>query len=86
MMFGVAEQEVQRWPRRRLPHYVSARLVEHSCAWCTCRWPLALLFSRKLGLSLLGLATQPPDPSWGTMLNDSRAYLHEAPKASQPIR
>lgn len=31
------------------------------------------------GLSFLGLGTQPPDPSWGTMLNDSRAYLREAP-------
>jgi peptide/nickel transport system permease protein len=31
------------------------------------------------GLSFLGLGTQPPDPSWGTMLSDSRAYLREAP-------
>jgi peptide/nickel transport system permease protein len=30
-------------------------------------------------LSFLGLGTQPPDPSWGSMLNDSRAYLREAP-------
>ena len=26
------------------------------------------------GLSFLGLGTQPPWPSWGSMLNDSRAY------------
>jgi peptide/nickel transport system permease protein len=31
------------------------------------------------GLSFLGLGVQPPDPSWGSMLNDSRAYLREAP-------
>lgn len=31
------------------------------------------------GLAFLGLGTQPPDPSWGTMLADSRAYLREAP-------
>jgi peptide/nickel transport system permease protein len=29
------------------------------------------------GLSFLGLGTQPPDPSWGAMLNDSRAYLRQ---------
>jgi ABC-type dipeptide/oligopeptide/nickel transport system permease subunit len=31
------------------------------------------------GLSFRGLGTQPSDPSWGTMLNYSRAYLREAP-------
>lgn len=29
------------------------------------------------GLSFLGLGTQPPEPSWGAMLNDSRAYLRQ---------
>jgi ABC-type dipeptide/oligopeptide/nickel transport system permease subunit len=27
------------------------------------------------GLSFIGLGAQPPDPSWGAMLNDGRAYL-----------
>jgi peptide/nickel transport system permease protein len=31
------------------------------------------------GLSFLGLGTQPPTPSWGGMLNDSRPYMREAP-------
>lgn len=31
------------------------------------------------GLSFLGLGTQPPEPSWGSMLNQSRAYLRQAP-------
>jgi peptide/nickel transport system permease protein len=31
------------------------------------------------GLSFLGLGTQPPNPSWGAMLADSRAYLQRAP-------
>ncbi len=31
------------------------------------------------GLGFLGLGTQPPDPSWGSMLNASRAYLRQAP-------
>jgi peptide/nickel transport system permease protein len=30
-------------------------------------------------LSFLGLGTQPPTPSWGGMLNDSRAFLRDAP-------
>jgi peptide/nickel transport system permease protein len=31
------------------------------------------------GLSFLGLGTQPPTPSWGGMLSESRPYLREAP-------
>jgi peptide/nickel transport system permease protein len=30
-------------------------------------------------LSFLGLGTQPPNPSWGTMLADGRTYLETAP-------
>jgi peptide/nickel transport system permease protein len=42
---------------------------------------LALGFTvlAEAGLSFLGLGTQPPDPSWGAMLNSSRAFLREAP-------
>jgi peptide/nickel transport system permease protein len=31
------------------------------------------------GLSFLGLGAQPPEPSWGGMLNDSRTYMQIAP-------
>jgi len=31
------------------------------------------------GLSFIGLGAQPPTPEWGDMLNDARAYLHQAP-------
>jgi peptide/nickel transport system permease protein len=31
------------------------------------------------GLSFLGLGAQPPEPSWGGMLNDSRTYMEIAP-------
>lgn len=31
------------------------------------------------GLSFLGLGTQPPEPSWGAMLNASRTYMEIAP-------
>ncbi len=30
-------------------------------------------------LSFLGLGTQPPDPSWGTMLGAGRKYMELAP-------
>ncbi|BDG33645.1 peptide ABC transporter permease [Parageobacillus thermoglucosidasius] len=30
-------------------------------------------------LSYLGLGVQPPDPSWGRMLNESQSYIHKAP-------
>lgn len=33
-------------------------------------------------LSFLGLGTQPPSPSWGTMLNEGKNYLESAPWAS----
>jgi peptide/nickel transport system permease protein len=31
------------------------------------------------GLSFLGLGPQPPTPSWGSMLNEARGYLMQAP-------
>jgi peptide/nickel transport system permease protein len=31
------------------------------------------------GLSFLGLGTQPPRPSWGGMLNESREFMELAP-------
>src|SRR5437660_1625543 len=30
-------------------------------------------------LSFLGLGTQPPEPSWGSMLNAARSYMERAP-------
>src|SRR6185503_6829258 len=30
------------------------------------------------GLSFLGLGTQPPDPSWGAMLQEGRRYMEDA--------
>lgn len=43
----------------------------------------ALSFSAAIlveaALSYLGLGVQPPDPSWGRMLNESQSYLGKAP-------
>jgi peptide/nickel transport system permease protein len=49
--------------------------------------PLLIQISLSMGfailaesaLTFLGLGTQPPLPSWGGMLNESRAYLRTAP-------
>jgi peptide/nickel transport system permease protein len=55
-----------------LPNAIAPLLIQIS---------LAMAFSvlAESALSFLGLGTQPPQPSWGTMLNESRAYLRTAP-------
>jgi peptide/nickel transport system permease protein len=54
-----------------LPNAIAPLLVQIS---------LAMAFSvlAESALSFLGLGTQPPQPSWGSMLNESRAYLRTA--------
>ncbi|MFQ3621609.1 MAG: ABC transporter permease [Spirochaetales bacterium] len=39
----------------------------------------ALVIVIEASLSYLGLGTQPPDPSWGLMLKESRNFLYQAP-------
>jgi len=43
----------------------------------TIQFALAIL--AEAGLSYLGLGTQPPNPSWGKMLNDAQTLMHLAP-------
>lgn len=40
---------------------------------------LAFAILAEAALSFFGLGTQPPDPSWGRMLAEGRAYLRQAP-------
>jgi len=58
--------------RHVLPNCLGPLLVQVS---------LAMGFSvlAESGLSFLGLGAQPPEPSWGGMLNESRAFLRQAP-------
>ena len=58
--------------RHILPNVVGVLLVQMTIA-------MAQAILLEASLSFLGLGTQPPNPSWGGMLNDSRAYLREAP-------
>jgi peptide/nickel transport system permease protein len=43
----------------------------------TIQFALAIL--AEAGLSYLGLGTQPPQPSWGKMLNDAQTLIYDAP-------
>lgn len=39
----------------------------------------ALAIIAESGLSYVGLGTQPPQPSWGKMLNDAQTFIYAAP-------
>jgi peptide/nickel transport system permease protein len=67
---GAADQRIM-W-LHVLPNAIAPLLIQIS---------LAMGFSvlAESALSFLGLGTQPPDPSWGSMLNESRAYLRSDP-------
>lgn len=54
------------------PNTLSPLLVQLSLA-------MGFAVLLEAGLAFLGLGTQPPEPSWGTMLNTSRGFLRQAP-------
>jgi peptide/nickel transport system permease protein len=56
---------------RVLPNVLAPLIVQASVS-------LAFAILIEASLSYLGLGTQPPDPSWGTMLNEGRTYLETA--------
>jgi peptide/nickel transport system permease protein len=58
--------------RHILPNTMSTIIVTTSLA-------LSWGILTESGLSFLGLGTVPPDPSWGSMLNDSRTLVELAP-------
>ena len=58
--------------RHLLPNIVSSLLVQ-----ATVSIPAAII--GEAVLSFLGLGVQPPEPSWGTMLNTAQAFLETAP-------
>jgi peptide/nickel transport system permease protein len=58
--------------RHILPNSLSPVLVQASLA-------MAAAITAEATLSFLGLGTQPPTPSWGSMLNVAQAYLSKAP-------
>jgi peptide/nickel transport system permease protein len=56
-----------------LPNIASVLIVQG-----TIQFALAIL--AEAALSYLGLGTQPPQPSWGRMLNEAQALLFQAPR------
>jgi peptide/nickel transport system permease protein len=55
-----------------LPNIASVLIVQ-----ATVQFAIAIL--AEAALSYLGLGTQPPDPSWGRMLNEAQTQLFQAP-------
>ena len=55
-----------------LPNIAAILIVQATIAFAT-----AIL--AEAALSYLGLGTQPPQPSWGRMLNEAQTYLYQAP-------
>jgi peptide/nickel transport system permease protein len=55
-----------------LPNVSSLIVVQATIAFAT-----AIL--AEAALSYLGLGTQPPQPSWGRMLNEAQAQMFQAP-------
>ena len=58
--------------RHILPNVVSPIIVQASSA-------LSAAILIEAALSYIGLGTQPPAPSWGTMLSEGRTFLETAP-------
>ncbi len=55
-----------------LPNIASLLIVQ-----ATIQFALAIL--AEAGLSYLGLGTQPPQPSWGKMLNEAQTFMFQSP-------
>jgi peptide/nickel transport system permease protein len=58
--------------RHILPNVVSPIIIQASAA-------LSAAILLEAALSYIGLGTQPPAPSWGTMLSEGRTFLETAP-------
>jgi peptide/nickel transport system permease protein len=58
-------------PRHLLPNAMAPLIVEVSLS-------LAFAILAEAALSFFGLGTQPPDPSWGRMLSEGRAYFQQS--------
>jgi peptide/nickel transport system permease protein len=58
--------------RHILPNILAPVMVQATLA-------IAAAIIAEASLSFLGLGQQPPDPSWGSMLNTAKNFLEEAP-------
>ena len=67
---GVSEWAIA-W-RHVLPNILSPLIIQGTIQ-------LAVAILAEAGLSYLGLGTQPPNASWGRMLNEAQTYMASAP-------
>jgi peptide/nickel transport system permease protein len=58
--------------RHILPNILAPIMVQATLA-------IAAAIIAEASLSFLGLGQQPPDPSWGSMLNTAKNFLSQAP-------
>ncbi len=58
--------------RHILPNTITPIVVQASLS-------IGFAILAEASLSFLGLGIQPPDPSWGSMINTGRGYLQQAP-------
>ncbi len=58
-------------------HYILPNIMAPIIVLTTLQMSTAIL--TEAALSFLGLGTQPPDPSWGTMLSNGRKFMEIAP-------
>ena len=74
--YVLAARVLGAWDRRIL----FLHILPNASSPIVVQMALAMAFAALLeaGLSFLGLGVQPPEPSWGSMLNTSRAYLRDA--------
>src|SRR2546430_5534744 len=69
----VGMSDVRIVTREILPNIITPLFVEAMAAFA-----YAVLLESSL--SFLGLGAQPPEPSWGNMLNTGRAFMDQAPR------
>lgn len=69
---SVGASNLQIMSRFVLPNIVSPIIVQAT-------FYLSTAIMIEAGLSFLGLGTQPPTPSWGLMLNESRTFMEIVP-------
>jgi peptide/nickel transport system permease protein len=75
--FVVAARALGAGDRALIGRHILPNTLPPLIVQATISFPVAIL--AEAGLSYLGLGTQPPNPSWGRLLNDAQTQLFRAP-------
>ncbi len=76
--FVLAARACGKGPTRITVEHVLPNIASVLIVQATIQFALAIL--AEAALSYLGLGTQPPQPSWGRMLNEAQTLLFQAPQ------